>query len=52
MCSSDLQKIANNDVPYTIVYFYDSLTAWSNKVAGIVGTGLGHYYLGAAGFTA
>ena len=49
---SDIQKIANNDVPYAIVYFYDSLTAWSNKVSGIVGTGLGHYYLGTAGFTA
>ena len=48
-----LARLSNTtDVPYAIVYFYDSLTAWSNKVSGIVGTGLGHYYLGTAGFTA
>ncbi len=49
---SDIQKIANEDVPYVIMYFYDSLTAYSNKVTGIVATGLGHYYVGKAGFTA
>jgi peptide/nickel transport system substrate-binding protein len=49
---SEIQKIANEDVPYVIMYFYDSLTAYSKKVSGIVATGLGHYYLGKAGFTA
>ena len=49
---SDIQKIANEDVPYAIPYFYNSLYASSNKVGGIVATGLGHFYCGKAGFTA
>ena len=32
-----------------IPYFYNSLMANSNKVGGIVATGLGHYELGKAG---
>jgi len=47
-----IQTIANEDVPYAIPYFYNSLTAYSKKVAGIKATGLGHYYLGKAGFIA
>jgi peptide/nickel transport system substrate-binding protein len=47
-----IQTIANEDVPYAIPYFYNSLTAYSKKVGGIVSTGLGHYYLGKAGFLA
>ena len=47
-----IQKIANEDVPYVIPYFYNSLTAYSKKVSGIVATGLGHFYCGKAGFTA
>jgi peptide/nickel transport system substrate-binding protein len=49
---ADIQKIANDDVPYAIPYFYNSLFAYSNKVTGIVATGLGHFYCGKAGFTA
>lgn len=49
---SKIQVIANDDVPYVIPYFYDSLYAHKNNVAGIVATGLGHFYVGAAGFTA
>jgi peptide/nickel transport system substrate-binding protein len=49
---ADIQKIANEDVPYSIPYFYNSLFAYSNKVTGIVATGLGHFYCGKAGFTA
>jgi len=49
---AEVQKIANNDVPYMIPYFYDSLTAWSNKVDGIQATGLGHFFMGKAGFKA
>ena len=48
---SDIQKIANEDVPYVIPYFYDSLFAYKKNVTGIVASGLGHFYLGAAGFT-
>ena len=48
----DVQKIANEDVPYAIPYFYNSLTAYSKKVGGIVASGLGHYELGKAGFLA
>jgi peptide/nickel transport system substrate-binding protein len=48
---SDIQKIANEDVPYVIPYFYDSLFAYKKGVSGIVASGLGHFYLGAAGFT-
>ena len=47
-----LQKIANDEVPYVIPYFYNSLTAYTKKVTGIVATGLGHYYCGKAGFLA
>jgi peptide/nickel transport system substrate-binding protein len=46
-----VQAIASEDVPYVIPYFYDSLTARKKNVSGIVATGLGHFYLGAAGFT-
>jgi peptide/nickel transport system substrate-binding protein len=46
----EVQKIANEDVPYVIPYFYNSLMAYSDKVGGIVASGLGHYYLGKAGF--
>jgi peptide/nickel transport system substrate-binding protein len=49
---AEIQKIANNDVPYMIPYFYDSLTAWSKKVDGIEATGLGHFFMGKAGFKA
>ncbi len=45
-----IQVIANEDVPYAIPYFYNSLSAWSKKVTGIVSTGLGHFYCGTAGF--
>ena len=48
----DIQKIANEDVPYAIPYFYNSLIASSKKVTGIVATGLGHFYCGKAGFVA
>jgi peptide/nickel transport system substrate-binding protein len=48
---SEIQKIANEDVPYVIPYFYDSLFAYKKSVTGIVASGLGHFYLGAAGFT-
>ena len=48
----DIEKIANEDVPYAIPYFYNSLYATSKKVTGIVVTGLGHFYCGKAGFTA
>jgi peptide/nickel transport system substrate-binding protein len=46
-----IQEIANRDVPYVIPYFYNSLTAYKKNVSGIRATGLGHYYLGKAGFT-
>ena len=46
-----VQAIATEDVPYIIPYFYDSLIAYKKNVTGIVATGLGHYYLGSAGFT-
>ncbi len=47
-----IQEIANKDIPYVIPYFYNSLTAYKKNVAGIRATGLGHFYLGKAGFTA
>jgi peptide/nickel transport system substrate-binding protein len=47
-----IQTIANADIPYVIPYFYNSLYATSNKVTGIVATGLGHYYCDKASFTA
>ena len=47
----DIQKIANEDVPYAIPYFYNILFATTNKVAGIEATGLGQFYCGKAGFT-
>ncbi len=46
-----VQAIANTDIPYVIPYFYNSLTAYKKNVTGIVASGLGHYYLGTAGFT-
>jgi peptide/nickel transport system substrate-binding protein len=49
---AEIQKIASTDVPYVIPYFYDSLTAWSKKVDGIEATGLGHFFMGKAGFKA
>ena len=48
----DIQKIANEDVPYVIPYFYNTLYANTKKVGGIVATGLGHFYCGKAGFLA
>jgi peptide/nickel transport system substrate-binding protein len=48
----DIQKIANEDVPYAIPYFYNTLLAHKKNVTGIVATGLGHFYCGKAGFTA
>ena len=48
----DIQKIANEDVPYVIPYFYNTLFAHTKKVSGIVATGLGHFYCEKAGFTA
>jgi peptide/nickel transport system substrate-binding protein len=48
----DIQKIANEDVPYMIPYFYNILYATQKNVTGIVATGLGHFYCGKAGFTA
>lgn len=47
-----IQEIAHRDIPYVIPYFYNSLTAYKKNVTGIRATGLGHYYLGKAGFTA
>lgn len=47
-----IQVIANEDVPYAIPYFYSTLYANTKKVGGIVATGLGHFYMGKAGFTA
>ncbi|MDO8365095.1 MAG: ABC transporter substrate-binding protein [Actinomycetota bacterium] len=47
----DIQRIANEDVPYAIPYFYNSLIAHKKNVAGIHATGLGHFYCGKAGFT-
>jgi len=47
-----VQAIANRDIPYIIPYFYNTLTAYAKNVTGVVHTGLGHYYIGSAGFTA
>jgi peptide/nickel transport system substrate-binding protein len=47
-----LQTIANEDVPYAIPYFYNVLFATTNKVSGVVATGLGHFYCNKAGFIA
>jgi peptide/nickel transport system substrate-binding protein len=47
-----IQEIANRDIPYVIPYFYNTLTAYSTNVTGVEHTGLGHYFLGNAGFTA
>jgi peptide/nickel transport system substrate-binding protein len=47
-----VQTIANDEVPYAIPYFVNSATAFSKTVGGIQQTGLGHYYLGKAGFVA
>ena len=48
----DVQKIATEDVPYAIPYFYNSLTAHAKNVSGVVVSGLGHFECGKAGFTA
>lgn len=47
-----IQEILHRDIPYVIPYFYDTLTAYAKNVTGVEHTGLGHYYLGSAGFTA
>ena len=47
-----VEQIANEDCPYVIPYFYDYLHCYRNTFAGVRGTGLGHYYLGQAGFLA
>ncbi len=47
-----IQEIAHRDIPYVIPYFYNTLTAYRNNVTGVRHTGLGHYYIGQAGFTA
>ena len=46
-----IQEIAHRDIPYVIPYFYNTLTAYSKNVTGVQHTGLGHYFLGQAGFT-
>ena len=46
-----IQEIANRDIPYVIPYFYNTLTAYKKGITGIGSTGLGHYFLGTAGFT-
>ena len=48
----DVQKIATEDVPYAIPYFYNSLTAHAKNVSGVVVSGLGHFECGKAGFAA
>ena len=47
-----VQEIANRDIPYVIPYFYNTLTAYKSNVTGIQHTGLGHYFIGKAGFKA
>ncbi len=47
-----IQEIANRDIPYVIPYFYNTLTAYKKNLSGVVHTGLGHYFIGQAGFTA
>jgi peptide/nickel transport system substrate-binding protein len=47
-----IQVIASEEVPYVIPYFLNAGMAFNNKVKGIKATGLGHYYLGKAGFVA
>jgi peptide/nickel transport system substrate-binding protein len=47
-----IQEIAHRDIPYVIPYFYNTLTAYRKNVTGVRHTGLGHYFLGEAGFTA
>jgi peptide/nickel transport system substrate-binding protein len=47
-----IQEIAHRDIPYVIPYFYNTLTAYRKNVTGVVHTGLGHYFIGKAGFTA
>jgi peptide/nickel transport system substrate-binding protein len=46
-----VQQIAHDDIPYVIPYFYNVLSAHKKNVSGVVTTGLGHYYVGTAGFT-
>ena len=45
-----VQEIANRDIPYVIPYFYNTLTAYSKNFTGVKHTGLGHYFVGTAGF--
>jgi peptide/nickel transport system substrate-binding protein len=47
-----VQEIAHRDIPYVIPYFYNTLTAYAKNVTGVQHTGLGHYFIGQAGFTA
>ena len=47
-----MQKIANDEVPYAIPYFYNYLSAHSTKVAGIQISALGQMFLDQAGFVA
>ena len=47
-----VQEIAHRDIPYVIPYFYNTLTAYAKNVSGVQHTGLGHYFIGQAGFTA
>ncbi|MGA1555258.1 MAG: ABC transporter substrate-binding protein [Ilumatobacteraceae bacterium] len=49
---TEVQEIAHRDIPYVIPYFYNTLSAWRKNVTGIRHTGLGHFYLGNASFTA
>jgi ABC-type transport system substrate-binding protein len=46
-----VQEIAHRDIPYVIPYFYNTLTAYKKNVTGVQHTGLGHYFIGQAGFT-
>ena len=46
-----VQEIANRDIPYVIPYFYNTLTAYKKNFTGVKHTGLGHYFVGTAGFT-
>jgi peptide/nickel transport system substrate-binding protein len=46
-----VQEIAHRDIPYVIPYFYNTLTAYAKNVTGVRHPGLGHYFLGHAGYT-
>lgn len=47
-----MEKIANDEVPYAIPYFYNYLSAHSTKVGGIKISALGQMFLEDAGFVA